>query len=418
MSKQSRTEKFACLLYPLQIKMLTRDRGWLTLTLIGTTCNALQPKARAEGVLTMKKLPQGVTRENCGIVLKELRRKFGSMSMADLAKTLGVSRSTVMRIEAGQTSPSEDLLNRLKAIQLIGISKFRALSEKDRDRFALFMDEIGENPDDFSSAAAAHMVTALTPSGILAGLGTIAGASLNLSTSVVSAVPVLSSLAGYGLVKGLKAILEANDLDCTEKEGVWEISKQEKKNTDSKQSKQEGTDMDEKKAGVNTDFGLGGLFKGLGDLIDTASKLAEKGEALSKSGEIDFSGLNKIKGLKDLKGVYGVRVRTMADGKPSVQPFGNIKKTPKGPVVEEVREPIVDIFDEPEEINVVAEMPGIDEKDVQLEINGDILNINAKGKNREYQKEILLSREAKDDEITWSYKNGMLEIKIAVGNDR
>lgn len=366
----------------------------------------------------MKKMPQGVTRENCGIVLKELRQKFGSMSMADLAKTLGVSRSTVMRIEAGQTFPSEDLLNRLKAIQLIGISKFRALSEKDRDRFALFMDEIGENPDDFSSAAAAHMVKALTPSGILAGLGTIAGASLNLSTSVVSAVPVLSSLAGYGLVKGLKAILEANDLNCTENEGVWEISKQEKKNTDSKQSKQEGTDMDEKKAGVNVDFGLGGLFKGLGDLIDTASKLAEKGEALSKSGEIDFSGLDKIKGLKDLKGVYGVRVRTMADGSPSVQPFGNIKKTPKGPVVEEVREPIVDIFDEPEEINVVAEMPGIDEKDVQLEIKGDILNIYAEGKNRKYQKEILLSREAKDDKMTWSYKNGMLEIKIAVGNDR
>ncbi len=366
----------------------------------------------------MKKMPQWVTRENCGSVLKELRQKFGSMSMADLAKTLGVSRSTVMRIEAGQTFPSEDLLNRLKAIQLIGISKFRALSEKDRDHFTLFMNEIGENPDDFSSAAAAHMVKTLTPAGILAGLGTIAGASLNLSTSVVSAVPVLSSLAGYGLVKGLKAILEANDLNCTEREGVWEISKQEKKNTGSKQSKQEGTDMDEKKTGVNVDFGLGGLFKGLGDLIDTASKLAEKGEALSKSGEIDFSGLNKIKGLKDLKGVYGVRVRTMADGSPSVQPFGNIKKTPKGPVVEEVREPIVDIFEEPEEINVVAEMPGIDEKDVQLEIKGDILNINAEGKNRKYQKEILLSREAKDDQMTWSYKNGMLEIKIAVGNDR
>jgi HSP20 family protein len=165
---------------------------------------------------------------------------------------------------------------------------------------------------------------------------------------------------------------------------------------------------------VGLDFGLGGLFKGLGNLIDAATKLAEKGEELSKTGEIKFSGLDKIKGLKDLKGVYGINVRTMADGRPSVQPFGNIKKTPKGPVVEEVREPIVDVFDEPEEVHIVAEMPGIDEKDIKLDIKGDILNISAEGENRKYQKEVLLSRPASAEEMSWTYKNGILEIKIAV----
>ncbi len=168
----------------------------------------------------------------------------------------------------------------------------------------------------------------------------------------------------------------------------------------------------EKEEGINIDFGFGGLFKGLGNLIDTATKLAEKGEELSKTGEIKFSGLDKIKGLKDLKGVYGVRVRTMADGSPSIQPFGNIKKTPKGPVVEEVREPIVDVFDEPERTHIVAEMPGIEEKDINLEIKGDIVNISAEGENRKYQKEVLLSRQAKPEDMTWTYKNGILEIKI------
>jgi HSP20 family protein len=165
---------------------------------------------------------------------------------------------------------------------------------------------------------------------------------------------------------------------------------------------------------VGLDFGLGGLFKGLGNLTDAATKLAEKGEELSKTGEIKFSGLDKIKGLKDLKGVYGINIRTMADGRPSVQPFGNIKKTPKGPVVEEVREPIVDVFDEPEEVHIVAEMPGIDEKDIKLDIKGDILNISAEGENRIYQKEVLLSRPASAEEMNWTYKNGILEIKIVV----
>jgi len=364
----------------------------------------------------MKKMPGSVTRENCGRVLKELRHKFGSMSVAELAKALGVSRSTVMRIEAGQTIPSDDLINRLKAIQLIGISKFRALSEIDSTRFLGLIEEIGENPEIFSEAITKRMVKELTPAGILAGLGTIASASLNLSTSVISAVPVMSSLAGYGLVKGLKSVLEANNLSCVENEGVWEITKERGLSPEKEVEKMTGKKRDEgKNGGVDFDLGLGGLFKGLGTLIDSATKLAEKGEELSKSGEIDFSGLDKIKGLKDLKGVYGVRVRTMADGKPSVQPFGNIKRTPKGPVVEEVREPIVDIFEESDEIQVVAEMPGIDEKDITIEIKGDILNINAEGENRKYQKEVLLSREAKTDDMTWAYKNGILEVKIVAG---
>lgn len=173
----------------------------------------------------------------------------------------------------------------------------------------------------------------------------------------------------------------------------------------------------EKEEGISIDFGLGGLFNGLGNLVESATKLAEKGEELSRTGEIKFSGLEKIKGLKDLKGVYGVRVRTLADGRPSIQPFGNIKKTPKGPVVEEVREPIVDVFDESDEIHIVAEMPGIEEKHVNLEIKGDILNINAEGENRKYQKEILLSRPAKKEDMTWTYKNGILEIKVNTVED-
>ena len=178
-----------------------------------------------------------------------------------------------------------------------------------------------------------------------------------------------------------------------------------------KKDKKEPGDKDE---GTSFDFGLGGLFRGLGNLIDSATKLAEKGEELKKTGEINFSGLEKIKGLKDLKGVYGINIRTLADGRPSVQSFGNIKKTPRGPVVEEVREPIVDVFEEPKEIHIIAEMPGIEEKDVNLEIKGDILNISTLGEDRKYQKEILLPRSVKSEDMTWTYRNGILEVKIVV----
>ena len=160
--------------------------------------------------------------------------------------------------------------------------------------------------------------------------------------------------------------------------------------------------------------GLEGILNGLGNLIEAVSRISEKGEDISKSGEIRFSGLDALKGLKDLQGVYGVRVRTLADGKPSIKPFGNIKRSPKGPVVEKVREPMLDIFEEADHILVVAEMPGIDSEDIRLDLKGDILLIAAERGDRSYRKEVLLSSPGKTDEMTWSYKNGILEIRIAI----
>ena len=54
-----------------------------------------------------------------------------------------------------------------------------------------------------------------------------------------------------------------------------------------------------------------------------------------------------------------------------------------------------------------------DEKDITLGIQGDILNIRAEDPNRKYQKEVLLSREANAEDMKWTYKNGILEVKIA-----
>ena len=158
---------------------------------------------------------------------------------------------------------------------------------------------------------------------------------------------------------------------------------------------------------VEIDFGMGkisfgGLFKGLGNLIDLASKLSEEG--VEKRGE--------IRGLpKGAKGVYGFSIRTLA-GKPVVETFGNIKETTQGPVVEEVREPIVDIFDEEEHILVIAELPGVSEGQIKIEIAGDILNLTASNRDRKYAKEILLPSKVKPQPVKSSYKNGILEITL------
>lgn len=154
-------------------------------------------------------------------------------------------------------------------------------------------------------------------------------------------------------------------------------------------------------------FNLGGLFKGVEQLIDLAAKLKEAGGALKKDGEVDLSHLRK-----GMKAVYGFSVKTMDGGRPVVEQFGNIKKTPQGPKVEEEREPITDVFDEQDEIRVCAEMPGLDAKDIKLDLKDDILEIIAQTGDRKYRKELLLPVKAKPDNMTSAYRNGILEVKI------
>ena len=164
--------------------------------------------------------------------------------------------------------------------------------------------------------------------------------------------------------------------------------------------------------GLDIDFGigklsLGGLFKGIEKLVDIAAELKEAGGEIKKEGEIDLSHLKE-----GMKGVFGFSIKTMTGGKATVEPFGNIKKTPKGPTVEEEREPICDVFDEKEEIRVYAEMPGVNQEDIKVDLKGDILDISAQSGDRKYHKEVLLPAKVKPETITSSYKNGILEIRM------
>ena len=153
---------------------------------------------------------------------------------------------------------------------------------------------------------------------------------------------------------------------------------------------------------------LGGLFKGLGNLIELAGKLAEDGEEIRKEEAFTARG----PGGKKLNGIFGVSIRTLDGGKSVFETFGNIKKTPKGPVVEEVREPIVDLFDERGYIRLIAELPGVSEESLSIELRGDILSLNAAGKERQYAKEILLPSPVKKETLKKSFHDGILEITL------
>lgn len=160
---------------------------------------------------------------------------------------------------------------------------------------------------------------------------------------------------------------------------------------------------------ISIDLGMGGLFKGLGNFLDLLSDLVEKAdgvEGTTQTGEFNVKGLGE-KG----RGVYGFSVRTTTGGAPRVDHFGNIRSTQTGPEVTEVREPLVDVFDEAQEILIVAELPGVSAEEVQVEIQEDVLALQTTGQ-RKYAKEILLSTAVDPASLQTTYKNGILEIRL------
>jgi len=155
------------------------------------------------------------------------------------------------------------------------------------------------------------------------------------------------------------------------------------------------------------ELGMGGMLKGFGDLIDKLGELAKTGEQMSRTGEIHGAG-------KEVKGIYGVTVKVgLGDGRPTVEPFGNIRQDRESghTVVQEVREPVVDVFEEEDHVLVVAEMPGVSKEDVHITVEDDLLTFTAERGDKKYRKEVLLPASCAKAKIEVACNNGVVEIK-------
>jgi len=116
--------------------------------------------------------------------------------------------------------------------------------------------------------------------------------------------------------------------------------------------------------------------------------------------------------------VWGYSITVGPDGKPVVREFGNLKpsfrKRPWEPPfsLKEEREPLVDVIESDDEIRVVAELPGVEKKDINLYATSNTLTINVDTEERKYHKELELPAEVEPKSARSTYKNGVLEVKL------
>ena len=110
--------------------------------------------------------------------------------------------------------------------------------------------------------------------------------------------------------------------------------------------------------------------------------------------------------------VYGYSVKIGSDGKPEVCEFGNVKPSLKGPQVKEEREPLVDIVETDGEVQVVAELPGVEKKDIKLTSTEEELTISVDAPEHKYFKKIVFPAKVRVKEAKTQYKNGVLEVTL------
>jgi HSP20 family protein len=83
----------------------------------------------------------------------------------------------------------------------------------------------------------------------------------------------------------------------------------------------------------------------------------------------------------------------------------------ESPVPAPRRDVITDMFDEGDNLVIIVELPGVNEKDIEIEVKGGRLVLFARSQGRQYHKDIVLPCTVKE-KPGLTYKNGILKISL------
>jgi len=154
--------------------------------------------------------------------------------------------------------------------------------------------------------------------------------------------------------------------------------------------------------------------KGLFGLVNDLAALAEKSKTyqrrvdLGKRGVVEFRVSSRpIRRSYTTKPTDHLRISKPEKETPPTHP----QTLPTAGSIKE-REPIVDIFEEEDQIRVMAELPDVEENQINLNMDNNTLTISTDTPDRKYYKKVELPDPVQKDSIESSYRNGILEVKL------
>ena len=109
---------------------------------------------------------------------------------------------------------------------------------------------------------------------------------------------------------------------------------------------------------------------------------------------------------------YGYTVTIGSDGKPIVKEYGNVR--PGLLPIADAREPLVDVLvdDKEKVLKIVAEMPGVEKKDIKIVVEGRTINLDAEHGDKKYHTKVPIKHKVEEDSVKASHANGILEVRF------
>lgn len=123
-------------------------------------------------------------------------------------------------------------------------------------------------------------------------------------------------------------------------------------------------------------------------------------------------------GIDELPGhpfVYGFSVTRRPGEEPSIREFGNIPPHQEiGQFRHDIhideRKPLIDVLETEDSVHVIAEVPGIEKEDIQLDATDSAVDLRACRDERKYSEHIELPVKVNPNSAEATYKNGVLEV--------
>ncbi|MFO7968413.1 MAG: Hsp20/alpha crystallin family protein [Archaeoglobaceae archaeon] len=128
--------------------------------------------------------------------------------------------------------------------------------------------------------------------------------------------------------------------------------------------------------------------------------LEEDATRVEKTMEKTFDGLEELweKNKGELESDDNLKVKTSSKASSKTQNVGLGKEV------------LVDIFEDKEEIIIVAGLPGVEKEDISVYLEDSRLKIEA----GRYFKDIKLPRKVKEDPVETDYRNGVLTLRFEI----
>lgn len=170
-------------------------------------------------------------------------------------------------------------------------------------------------------------------------------------------------------------------------------------------SKRDRNDKDDDVTGT---AGLAKIARGLTDLFNVLSDV----DQLPRHGRHEKDGrvMEYSFGTRTLD--EAARERRTSAEEPATRSEAPPRRAAKKSSLE-VLEPVVDMFDEPDEIVLLFELPGVERKDVRCILDGDILLLEAKAGERLYRKETFIEEKLAAGAPHLNLRNGVLEVRLS-----